>query len=305
MPAGTAFVSTTGGGTQSGGEVSWSLATLAAGEVAQKQVVVIVNDALPAGTLLESEAIINGSREFLSTERRATAVAYIAPDTTLALSMNVGPQPALPGQMLDVELTVTNTTDTQIFGVQVDMIYPAGMLDVGEGAITGPFTDNCVGISCGAGENMIWNLGTLNPGQTVSLSFPVLVANATANGTVIQWKAMATQDNGDRVHSSFSGQVGESSAVVFLRGDPNADGAADISDALTILGLLFRGEPLSIECDKAADVVDDGTVDLTDAVRLLDFLFRGGLPLPAPFPACGEDPTPDELPCQRSASCAD
>ena len=46
-----------------------------------------------------------------------------------------------------------------------------------------------------------------------------------------------------------------------------------------------------------------GTVDISDAIMVLLHLFGGGGPLPAPFPACGEDPTPDALGCNESPSC--
>ena len=91
--------------------------------------------------------------------------------------------------------------------------------------------------------------------------------------------------------------IGELLPGIFVRGDPNADRSVDISDALAILLDLFAGVPARATCRKALDVDDSGILDTTDAVRLLQFLFQGGAAPPAPFPAAGEDPTPDAIPC--------
>ena len=88
----------------------------------------------------------------------------------------------------------------------------------------------------------------------------------------------------------------------FLRGDCNADGKVNVSDASCTLNWLFAGNA-ALSCVKAADANDTGTADITDAVYLLNFLFSGGPGPAAPFSECGEDPTPDELTCDSFAPC--
>jgi hypothetical protein len=74
----------------------------------------------------------------------------------------------------------------------------------------------------------------------------------------------------------------------FVRGDSNADGATNISDASHLLNWLFTGGAAP-PCREAANVNGDARgIDLSDAAYLLNFLFRGGAPPPPPFPACGE-----------------
>ncbi len=77
----------------------------------------------------------------------------------------------------------------------------------------------------------------------------------------------------------------------FLRGDSNADGAVDVSDAVSILFYLFAvgSEPTPRE---AGDANGDAELELTDAVYLLMYLFQGGRPPPAPFPEPGLIPSP-------------
>ena len=79
---------------------------------------------------------------------------------------------------------------------------------------------------------------------------------------------------------------GPARADWFIRGDADASGAADITDAVGVLQHLFSGGPAPA-CLAAADVDGDGEVAVNDAVALLSFLFLGGEPPALPFPGCG------------------
>jgi hypothetical protein len=93
-------------------------------------------------------------------------------------------------------------------------------------------------------------------------------------------------------------------AVPFLRGDANEDGALDISDAVASLGALFPGPtPAPIDCLDAGDANDDGSFDIADPISLLAGLFGGGSSPPPPFPGCGNDPTADALGCPAHDFC--
>lgn len=85
-------------------------------------------------------------------------------------------------------------------------------------------------------------------------------------------------------------------ASAFRRGDAAGDGTIDLADVFRIIEFLYAGAPIS--CLDTADANDDGFVDLTDPVYLLYYLFRETAAPPAPFPACGVDPTADDLGCE-------
>jgi ELWxxDGT repeat protein len=89
----------------------------------------------------------------------------------------------------------------------------------------------------------------------------------------------------------------------FRRGDANADGTIDVSDAIATLGLLFIGGPPTLPCQKTSDTNDSGDLDISDAVTLLTHLFLGTAALPEPFTSCGLDPSDDHLPCGEFAGC--
>jgi hypothetical protein len=91
----------------------------------------------------------------------------------------------------------------------------------------------------------------------------------------------------------------------FVRGDADASGAINITDAIFLLGYLFQGTAAPT-CIDAADVdgLGDGAPNITDAIYLLGWLFQGSAPPPAPVPmnlgqpsasyvagqSCGVDP---------------
>ena len=85
-------------------------------------------------------------------------------------------------------------------------------------------------------------------------------------------------------------------AVRFIRGDADADGEANLSDAVATLNWLFR-QAAPPACVDAADVDDNGQVALTDPVRLLHHLFTAGPPPAPPWPQVGVDPSADTLDC--------
>jgi hypothetical protein len=91
--------------------------------------------------------------------------------------------------------------------------------------------------------------------------------------------------------------TGTVAATPFNRGDVNQDGKVDLSDPIGVLMYLFLGTGGPIECLDAADFNDSGEVDISDAVHGLFCLFTGGAV--CPFRECMEDPTPDELSCER------
>ncbi len=91
--------------------------------------------------------------------------------------------------------------------------------------------------------------------------------------------------------------------IPYIRGDTNADGRIDLSDAISTLMFLFAGGVL--DCEDAADTNDSEEIDIADAIYLLQYLFAGGPALEQPSPGCGVDPTPNDLTCESFSPCAE
>jgi len=80
----------------------------------------------------------------------------------------------------------------------------------------------------------------------------------------------------------------------FKRGDGDADGALNITDAIFVLNFLFSGGR-SPDCPDAADTDDNAKIEITDPIRTLGYLFLGASEPPPPGASCGVDPTADTL----------
>lgn len=89
----------------------------------------------------------------------------------------------------------------------------------------------------------------------------------------------------------------------FLRGECNDDGTVDISDTLSTLAVLFRGDG-EITCQDACDSNDDGKVNISDVITTIGVLFLGKGVIPPPgVNQCGVDPTDDQLGCETYERC--
>jgi hypothetical protein len=91
----------------------------------------------------------------------------------------------------------------------------------------------------------------------------------------------------------------EARTPMFVRGDSNSDGVADLSDAVHILAYQFTGGATP-GCLESADVNDDHVIDVSDPVSLLGALFGGSPNPPAPYPACGSAAAQSSLSCEAS-----
>ncbi|HLU50340.1 MAG TPA: HYR domain-containing protein, partial [Planctomycetota bacterium] len=107
-------------------------------------------------------------------------------------------------------------------------------------------------------------------------------------GTTIV-KCAATDASGNEATCIFEVTVLCTDDASFRRGDANADGRVDLSDALFSLGALFLGGSAH-SCPDAGDTNDDNKIDITDPIAVLQFLFVGGAPPASPGHAtCGLD----------------
>jgi hypothetical protein len=137
--------------------------------------------------------------------------------------------------------------------------------------------------------------------RTVNLSSISAAGDNPAFALKFQWQFNARDDAGSIDNVRVQGAVIRLETK-FQRGDPNADGRGDISDAVSVLGFLFLGAG-SLPCEQSGDANDDGALDISDAVYILSFLFLGGDAIEPPAGACGVDPTGHDLPCESFPGC--
>lgn len=118
-----------------------------------------------------------------------------------------------------------------------------------------------------------------------------------ATGETVRLRMQLVPNNSTAIVDLDDFVIVESTSVPeFRRGDCNADDQENLADAIFALGAIF-GIGAQPVCVSACDANDDGGFDISDPVTILGVLFGGGAPLPPPNPGCGPDPTPDGLGC--------
>jgi uncharacterized repeat protein (TIGR01451 family) len=173
VPANTAFVSATAGGTESGGVVTWTAASLAAGGSGSAQLVVRVTSPLANGTLLTNSGYKVDCAETAAVFGAAvTTTVTSAP--VLAVSAADAPDPVAAGSDLTWTLTYGNSGNADATSVILSDTLPANTTFVS--ATNG---------GSRSGSVVTWNLGTLTPGASGSVQLVAHVTSPLANGTVI------------------------------------------------------------------------------------------------------------------------
>ena len=150
------------------------------------------------------------------------------------------------------------------------------------------------------------------PGATASSTYDVeLKTNGAENCTPLTAgtgfiDTVADEDTAgpfDPTAGDFVGDV-EIVDVEFIRGDTVDDGAVNIADPVSALGVLFSTG--TFLCDDAADSNDDGDVNIADPIYILQYLFAMGTAPPTPFGTteCQDDgTTTDSLDCDSYNGC--
>jgi hypothetical protein len=114
-----------------------------------------------------------------------------------------------------------------------------------------------------------------------------LPSTPTDTGTLLLIQVMTEIPSSPRLYYSCADiRLVDPARPAFRRGDSTADGAVDVSDAVSTFAYLFLGGD-GPGCVDAADANGDGKLDLSDGVAVLAWLFLGGALAPPGPTACG------------------
>jgi uncharacterized repeat protein (TIGR01451 family) len=173
VPTNTTFTSATGGGTQSGGVVTWNIGTLGAGASGSVQMVVQVNSPLPNGTLITNVTYGIDSNETAPVNGTSVSTT-VGSSPVLSISKTASPDPVPAGGTLTYTLNYTNTGNENATGVFITDAVPANTMFV---SATSGGTE--------AGGVVTWNIGTLGAGASGSVQMVVRVNSPLPDGTTI------------------------------------------------------------------------------------------------------------------------
>ena len=148
---------------------------------------------------------------------------------------------ARQGELLNLEFTVANTDGAARSGVVLTMIYPAGLNQLFESEFDG----DCPSTSCNIGETVTWTIGSIAAGDVVVVDLPPVVATGTANGTVIPFDVVVTDDVVDTDTASATVTV-DGTAKYDLALAENADPALAGSALTYTLNFGYREDAASV-----------------------------------------------------------
>ena len=167
LPVGVSFVSATGGGVNNGGVVSWSLGTLANGQVSNVTVTVT---APASGTLTNVASVSSPTVDPNSTNNiTPPVITTVTPVADVGLG-KTGPANVLASSNLVYTILVTNFGPSSAGSVVVTDSLPANVTFV---SATGGGVNNSGVVN--------WSLGTLTSGQVSNVTVTV---TAPASGTL-------------------------------------------------------------------------------------------------------------------------
>ena len=172
LPKGVTFISASGGGTESGGIVSWNLNPIPVGQAGSQTVTVKVNSPLNTGTILQNPASLDSAQ---SQPTKAMTTVTVESTPVLELTKTASADLAAPGDTLIYTLNYSNVGNDQATGVTLEDHLPTNV--------------SFVSASDGGTESggiVSWDLGSIPAGTSRSVTLTVLVDSSLNNGIVLQ-----------------------------------------------------------------------------------------------------------------------
>jgi trimeric autotransporter adhesin len=224
LPPGTSFVSATDGGTLSGGAVNWSLGLLSPGDGGTREVIVQVNAA--DSSILQASAQAYDDADPIQ-QALAEALTVVHSSSPIAVQIDANPDPARPGEMMNVRAVVTNR-DSIARTLTLRMRYPDGVNATYNGNLGWNTAASCPPSYCDPTEIVTWSFGSVPAGQSITVELPPIVATAAQDGQLISFFALLSDTVGGNASGVDSVRVlSRSRYDLALRqsADPIAPGA--------------------------------------------------------------------------------
>ena len=217
LPEGTTLTSATCGAQVSDGVVWWELGTVAVGEGGQFFATVTPDATLASGRMLEARAEIDPGITTAAIVR-SSATTPIGDALPLEIAFVATSFAAAPGEQVSYDLTATNTGAVNLNDVSVRLQNPP---------FSTGFSTTGRGLGCFGNQTCRWDLGTLAPGQSETLTLTTTVRTDAPPGNILRSRVI-TSASGSRqaaLHEDvLSGTVGNYAPMRTFITSP-ADGA--------------------------------------------------------------------------------
>lgn len=235
-----------GGGTESRGRITWDLGRLEKDEGGTRHATVDV--VVPDGLQAEGSATLRNERAMEGDT--ATADANVAVEMApLVAAVEVTPDPAGPQALTYVAVTVANPSNgSAADNVRIEVQVPSGADFVSRDRSSPGAT--CDGSPfCGAGRNLSWDVGTLEPGDSRVVWLQPFIDFSAPRGSLVRFQAdvragaPTRADGVDETPTIAGGTVLVADPVVSLSAIESAD-PVEGGEALSYV--LHYGNPTGV-----------------------------------------------------------
>ena len=239
LPSGVTVVSAPGGQVV-GDRVIYNLGDLEDEEIVLRNLTISIAGGTPSGSQIVLENI-ELSGVFFGVDQ-ATYGGHVVTvgNSPLTGGISVFPVDPQPGEEVEVTIDVRNDSSQVQQNVAARLRFPAGVNTLSVSLSDG---GACPG-NCDSGEDIVWSLGTLVPGDSASISFLTTISTSEPAGGMIEWPAriQAGTTNQRRIEAtSLVGNVDQSPppqtggtqcngrpVTVFVANGDNATGGPDV-----------------------------------------------------------------------------
>jgi large repetitive protein len=185
IPAGTSFVSASGGGTLAAGTVTWAIGALASGVSTSRTLTVTVNSSRTAD--LSNTATVSGNQsDPTPANNSATETTTVNTSADLSITKSDSPDPVIAGNNLTYTIDITNSGSSDATGVSISDPIPAGTSFVsasGGGSLAAGTVTWAIGaLASGASTSRTLTV-TVDPSRTADLSNTATVSATTTDPT--------------------------------------------------------------------------------------------------------------------------
>ena len=271
VPEGTRIASASGGGTVRGGEVTWELGSLEPNESGRRTLTVHVDPSASNGQIIEGYAEI-ASEGGLGSVAQSTAATVTQVEAPLRVALEASPDPVRPGGTVSFTITATNSGETDLAEVEVRALLPAYIVQFFGPSVGLP----CLSNYCDDGGTLRWELGTLQAGQSQSVSYAVQIEADAPEGALISSTANVYAEGiGASVSADVVVDSTPETTPLIERTDPEVVTGSVCSQALTLFGRGFTsGSTVTLSNYETAETFTDVPIASQSSTRLtVDYTF--------------------------------
>jgi len=194
LPSGVSVVSISDGGSEvTPGEIVWNASSLGVTNSLHREVIVTANSNLVGGTILAAQTQLTHDGGLAVDNISEHAVTVVASTLPLKVDISAVDSPVVIGKRLRYNMTLSNPTALPIDGINV-LARGAKGLNFHLAQDAEPNVTSGCG-TCYAGNEAVWDIGTLAPGESKTITVNANVIATTPAGSLITLPFRITASN--------------------------------------------------------------------------------------------------------------